>query len=261
MTKTTTKAAEGGHWYTQDGRMVVTVTGAKGQEVKPDLRHARKLDLAPGCTTIIKAAAAPGLQVWRERQVLMAALTLPRMDGESDPDYCDRIMDDAARQAREAAIAGTMIHADIEMGINAEHVNPWVCEVQEMLGGRFGLHEWRTEMPCVSPYGYATKSDLSLPADAFEGGVVVDIKTKEGAISDARLWDEHLMQLAATRAALGMFDAECGILFVRRDEPQSMFISATQEDLKRGWEMFCCLLRFWQAKNKYRPSWAKEVTL
>ena len=53
------------HWYDKTGQLMHTVDGAKGQQVKPDLRHARKLDLAPGCTTIIKSANRDALNVWR----------------------------------------------------------------------------------------------------------------------------------------------------------------------------------------------------
>lgn len=249
-----------GHWYRQDGQMQPTVVGSKGQVVNTTLVHARKLQLAPGCTTIIKTANRDALNIWREKQVLMAALTLPRQDGESDEAFVARVMQDSARQAEEAAERGTQIHARIEAGINSESEDPWVCAVQEHLGTWYPaaseMGMWRTELPCVSEFGYATKSDLSLPQG---DGVVIDVKTKDGDLSECRLYDEHLMQLAATRLALGLPAAECGILFVGRDNPTAWYVTATEEEVQRGWEMFACLLKFWQAKNKYRPSWAKEV--
>lgn len=251
----TQRAAEGGHWYTREGEQVATVTGSKGQPVKPDLRHARKLDLAPGCTTIIKSAASPGLQVWKEKQVLLAALTLTRQPEETDEAFVHRVMEDASRQAREAAEAGTLLHAEIESAINSETASPVVCEVQECIGGQFGLRHWRTEMPCVSRFGYATKSDLS----CVDGeGIVLDVKTKEGALTP-QLWDEHLMQLAATREALGLPQAVCGIVFVRRDAIEAAVAVATEEEVQRGWRMFAALLRYWQAKNKFAPTWAEAV--
>lgn len=247
------------HWYDKTGQLMHTVDGAKGQQVKPDLRHARKLDLAPGCTTIIKSANRDALNVWREKQVLMAALTLPRNEGESDESFIARVMADSARQAEEAAEKGTEIHARIENGINSESDDPWVISAQEQLGIHFSLGDWRCEFPCVSKYGYATKSDLSI--DDATGQVVVDVKTKDGDLLECRLYDDHLMQLAATRQALGMPTAKGGILFVSRDSAKSFYVGATDEELARGWEMFVCLLRFWQIKNKYMPTWAEEVKL
>src|SRR5690348_5494109 len=86
---------EGGHWYDRAGNMVETVTGANGQQVKPDLRHARKLGLLPGVTSVIKVQAAPGLVNWLVDQALMAALTLPRIEGESLDDFKARAKRDS----------------------------------------------------------------------------------------------------------------------------------------------------------------------
>jgi hypothetical protein len=139
-----------------------------------------------------------------------------------------------------------------------------VCAVQEHLGSWYpdAAHDnlWRTELPCVSDLGYATKSDLSLPAGVSrDNGVVIDVKTKDGDLSECRLYDEHLMQLGATRAALGLPKAECGILFVGREKADAYYLPATEAEVERGFRMFLCLLKFWQEKNKYRPSWAVEV--
>lgn len=249
-----------GHWYAQTGELVLAVPGAKGGSVKPDLRHARKLQLAPGCTTIIKAANRDGLNVWREKQVLMAALTLTRLADETDDEFIARVMADSAMQAEKAAEKGTEIHARIEHGINLDSEDPWVVAAQEQLGTHYpyavehGL--WRTECPCVSVLGYATKSDLSLNSGK---GVVIDVKTKDGDLSEARLYDEHLMQLGATRAALKLPNAECGILFVGRENADAWYVVATEEEVQRGFRMFLSLLKYWQEKNKYRPSWAVEV--
>ncbi|MBM3493296.1 MAG: hypothetical protein FJX72_03080, partial [Armatimonadetes bacterium] len=79
--RTATHVAEGGHWYTSDGQQVVTVPSADGKkEVKPDIRHARKLDLAPGVTSVIRCADRPELTLWKQRQAIASALTLPRLD-------------------------------------------------------------------------------------------------------------------------------------------------------------------------------------
>ena len=71
--------SESGHWYDRSGVQVATVIGSKGQQVKPDLRHARKFGFAPGVTTILKAAHKESLVQYREKQVLLASLTLPQI--------------------------------------------------------------------------------------------------------------------------------------------------------------------------------------
>jgi hypothetical protein len=110
----------------------------------------------------------------------------------------------------------------------------------------------------VSEFGFATKSDLSTlgAGDAW----VVDVKTKDGPLDEQKTYDEHAMQLAATRQALGWdvgpLPARCGILFMRRDEPEAKFVAVEEEHVQRGWKMFLALLNYWQVKNRYVPSWA-----
>jgi len=269
--RTTSRPAESGHWYSAQGRLVETVAGAKGQDVRPDIRHARKLDLAPGVTTIIKLQDREALTQWRERQTMLAALTLPRLDGESDDSFVTRVLADAKQQAIDAAAKGTEIHARIEREINNDTTDAWVLAARHKLWEICGpVPEWRCEQPAVSPYGFATKSDLHYVDEQHHiDDWVVDVKTKEGDVSDARVFDDHALQLAATRHALGLdrgwshhrLPARCGILFVSRTQPQAAFVTIDEAALDRGWRMFRCLLRLWQEKTGYRPTWAREVTL
>lgn len=252
------KASEGGHWYDRQGRLIETVPGSKGDPVRPDIRHARKFDLAPGCTTIIRAAHREQLVQYRERQVLMAALTLSRLPGESDDGFVDRVLRDSKEHAKQAAEQGSDVHGRIERRVAGD---PWVLaadlELQRLTG--VPLSKWLSEVPCVSEFGFATKSDLHY-CDAQDATAwVVDVKTKDGTLGDLRLWDEHYQQLAATRQALGLPRARCAIVFVSRTEPQAIAIEADEPDLRDGWECFRCLLGYWQAKNRYRPSWADAV--
>jgi len=274
--------SEGGHWYDRSGVQVSTVIGSKGQSVKPDLRHARKFGFAPGVTTILKAAHKEQLVQYRERQVLLASLTLPQIAGESHDEWVKRIMVDAKTHAIEAAARGSEIHAQIENELKLESSqNPWVLAVRDALSV-FGvsLGAWRCEMPCVSDYGYGTKSDLSCDAtevdmsseakdfaalNALAAGdvrrlqVVLDFKTKDGDLSDVALYPEHHQQLAATAQALGLPNAQCGIVFVSRTEPKARLLMADDEDIQHGWQVFKALLNYWQTVNKYRPEWATNI--
>lgn len=95
--------------------------------------------------------------------------------------------------------------------------------------------------------GYGGKVDL------HSDGWVIDIKTKDGDLTDCQLYDEHAMQLAAYRCGLNRPDARCGILFVSRTEPCVRFMEMPPERLAKGWAMFSALLEFWQAKNDHAP--------
>ena len=85
-------AAESGHWYGRNGEPAYTIVGANGKARPTTLRDARKLNLVPSVTTIIKVASQPGLDRWKQEQVLLAALTLPKVNDESDDDYIARIL-------------------------------------------------------------------------------------------------------------------------------------------------------------------------
>lgn len=261
---------ESGHWYSfADQQQVATVTGSKGDPVKPDLRHARKYQFAPGVTTILREAHKEQLVQYRERQVLLAALTLPRAAGETEDDYVDRILSDAKQAAIKAAEQGSEIHGRIERDLQSgsELVDSWVFEARNALGALLpDVNLWTSERPVVHRYGFGTKSDLSGVDPASNHGYVVDIKTKDGDVSDLSLYAEHHQQLAATRAALAQHDARfanatCAILFVSRTKPQASLVVAQPAEIEQGWDMFRALLHVWQTRNRYAPDWAHTSNL
>lgn len=246
------RASESNHWYTRDGVPMYTVEAAKGGQRNTTLRDARKLNLVPSVTTILNVAAKPGLTQWLQKQVLLAALTLPRMRDEPEDEFIARIIDDSKEQGRAAADAGTEIHASIQgfyegqpVTRHQEHITGCTRAISDV----FGLHGWISERAFGHELGFGGKVDLHSPQ-----GVVIDIKTKEftdPAKVDA--YDEHLMQLAAYRVGLGMPEARCANVFVSRSVPGlTRLVEWSQEDLARGWQMFVALLNFWQLKNQHR---------
>lgn len=271
MSTTATKfrSDSSGHWYSRDAQLVEQVpakTQRKGEPTKMvdvTLRQARELHLAPGQSTIRQVRARRQLQDWQEKQVLMAALTLPRNEGETDEQFCDRVMHDSREHARTTAAAGTAIHQRIDTFLGtSDWSDPYVASVGSILVQHAPREAWKTEQTTVSPLGYGTT------ADAFCGegdGIVLDIKTKEPkagkTIADEILWDDHYMQLAATRQALGLPKARCGIVFVDRTKPESAIVWADEAKLARGWKVFCGCLYIWQSDNDYAPAWAVAPTL
>jgi hypothetical protein len=247
------RASESNHWYTRDGVPRYTVIGKNGKERNTTLRDARTENLVPSVTTILNVMAKPALMQWLQKQVLMAALTLPRRDSEPEDDYIARIMDDSKEQGRAAADAGTHIHASIQGFYEGEvitrhekHVKGTVAKLDET----FGQQPWIAERPFGHSHGFGGKCDLhSIIGD----GIVADIKTKDFTENDKiDAYDDHLMQLAAYRVGLGIPKARCANVFVSRSEPGLVVAKEwPEEDLQRGWEMFCSLLKFWQLKNQH----------
>lgn len=250
-----------GHWYTSDGRLVELVPNAKGDKlIKPDIRHARKLDLAPGVTTICGMADRPDLTEWQITQAIMSALTLTRAPGETDMDFLVRVRRDSKEHAAKAAEKGTAIHASMQEHYtdgfvsNAEHL-AHVEAVRSVISATCGEQRWHPEKPCVSAYGYATKADLI--SDEW----LLDFKTKDGDIDRLLAmtpYESYVMQLAATdRAAGGECFRRFGVVYASRDNPEAACLhEVPSRDVILGWEKFKCLLKLWQLRTGYRPSWA-----
>ncbi len=250
-----TRASESGHWYDRDGTPRYEVMAKDGTMRPATLRDARKFGWFPGVTSIIKCAAAPALVNYQVEQGIMAALTLPRVEGESNDTLLSRIRTDGQEHARKARDWGTRFHAAIQGHYEgkppSEEMWPCVRGVVDAIEANFPGQGWMPERPCANSIGYGTKADLSAT------NIVLDFKGSEFDADKApklQTWDEHHMQLAATRIALGLPHAECAIVYVSRNVPGlSRIIRVDEAELEQGWGMFCALLDYWQSKNRYWP--------
>jgi hypothetical protein len=250
---------ESGHWYDRLGNPAYTTIGANGKERNTTLRDARKDNLVPSVTTVMKVAAAPGLERWKQEQVLLSALTLPRQEGESESDWINRIMEDSKESGRKAADRGTQIHAAIQQAFEGDvYDDQFAGHIEgadNAITEHFGQHDWICELAFAHVLGYGGKVDMHTISQTDQRvGIVVDIKTKEfGPDDKIEGYDEHLMQLAAYRMGLLMPKARCANVFVSRNNPGlAKIIEWSEEDLQRGWAMFTRLLDFWQIKNNHR---------
>lgn len=245
------RASESLHWYGMDGSPQYTVAAKDGSQRATTLRDARKLNLVPSVTTIMSSAAKPGLEAWKLNQMLLAALTLPRAPEETEEHYVQRIIADSKEQAKKAAERGTEVHTALESWFDgvmyAEYVEHQMGTAEEV-EKIFGHLKWSTEKSFAHKLGFGGKVDLH----SKDGeGVVIDFKTKE--FSDpAKVegFDEHCMQLSAYREGLGIPKARCANVFVSVTIPGMVVVKEwTQDELKRGWEMFNALRMYWYAKS------------
>jgi hypothetical protein len=231
-----------------------TVEAKKGGQRNTTLRDARTMNLVPSVTTVLNVAAKPALTAWLQQQVLLAALTLPKREGEGDKEYCDRIINDSKQQGRAAADAGTSIHASIQgfyegTGVREHHDH--VSATAKHVIMEYGERSWISEKSFGHELGFGGKCDMY---NADGDGLVLDVKTKEFSDpSKVDGYDEHMMQLAAYRMGLDLPNARCANVFVSRSVPGLVVVKEwSAEDLARGWEMFYCLLKFWQIKNQHK---------
>ena len=246
------KVAESGQWYTKDGTPAYTTIGKTGERATT-LRDARKLGLLPSVTTINGMLSKAGLNSWLQQQVLLAALTLPRLPDEPEADWLSRVMQDSKSTGREAAERGTAIHAIIQGYFEQMYMpeKPAYLEgIDKALADAFGNQPWISEKSFGHPLGFGGKVDLmSKPINGQGTGFVVDFKTKETDLDKVDVYFEHEMQLAAYREGLGMPTARSAIVFVNALTNQVRLIEIEQDRLQKGWECFEHLLRVYQIKN------------
>lgn len=254
-----THAAESTHWYTRTGEPAYTVKAKAGHDRPTTLADARKTGLVPSVTTIIRCADKPGLTNWMIDQAILAALTLPRNEGEAEADWLKRVKQDSKEQARKAAERGTAIHAAIQGSFENEtptpDMRPHIDAANQALCDWYPDWAWEPERAFSHPLGFGGKVDISHHAACF----VADFKTKEfDENTKLQTWDEHAMQLAAYRHGLGMDKARCAIVYVSVTNPGlARLIEIPEDELTKGWKCFYSLLQFWKAKTGFESGYER----
>ncbi len=260
-------ASEQSHWYQRETGVAVyevPMTSKEGMR-RTSLKDARKLDLVPSVTTILKSMAAPGLEIWKAEQLLQAALTLPRKQGETLDAYAKRIVEDSKAQGIEAASRGKQLHTAIEQSIQGEEYDPrWtdhVIKVRDTLI-QHGIylvgqseHSFSTQ---INGLWYGGKIDYSQRTEP----IVLDVKSKDEIKPKKQLiYDEHAMQIGAygyglfniiTTNKAWKWETFRGLnVFVGVNDCEVRVIEHTPEDLEHGFELFRSILDFWTRKNRF----------
>jgi len=239
--------SESGHWYLPDGSPAYRVIGKNGKERNTTVKDAREHGLLPSVTTIIGCASKPALDVWKQQQAILSALTLPRLDGESEEDWLSRVVADSKETAKQAAERGTQIHGVIEAfyeGIYIPELPPYVRAVENAINEHFGSQLWISEKSFAYG-GFGGKCDL-----VAKSGFVVDFKTTEKDLDKLDYFFDHQMQLSAYRQGFEMPKARCAIVYVNALQNKAKLVEIPEDDLRIGWECFTHLLAFYRAKNK-----------
>lgn len=257
MTTTPPIASESGHWYAKDGTPVYQVQRADGKGLRDaTLRDARKLNLVPGVSTIIRLRAQPGLVNWMIEQSILAALTLPQNPGESATDFAKRVRADGGAQAAKAAEEGTRIHKAVELALcgmefdqtYAKHVRGALMAIEPYSDGE----PWSSEMSFASEHGYGGKMDL------HNSRVIMDFKGKDLAPDEKPfLSDDHAMQLDAYRNGIEAPQLQMVSLYISRSHPGVTYVHEWEDG--NYFERFLLLLRLWQLEKNFDSSFVTEV--
>jgi hypothetical protein len=172
------------HWYSKTGESMHEINGKK-----TTLREARKYNLLPSVTSILKIISNEGLDRWKREQLVMSALTLPRIENESELDYAKRIVTDSEEQGINSAQTGTDIHDAIEQYIKTGKINS-VYEKHVRSFIEWNKKEWESEIRVVA-------SDYAGTIDLVSDMHIADIKTQEFKKGKASFYDSWAWQLAA----------------------------------------------------------------
>ena len=247
------------HWYRRNGVPMHSVPSLKGEPRPTTLRDARKLDLVPSVTNILGVIAKPELTAWLQEQAVLAALTLPRIEGESEDVFAKRVVTDSLTTRDGAADFGTAFHHGAERVAQTLEVDPqdpaasWLRYYRDWYQAKAGVLRWTEKVLVHQNLGFAGTADL-LIEHAEHGLTLVDLKTqgvKPGAKpSPYKSW---CYQLAAYRRALGQ-PVRCMNLIVNSRECSPPVEHLWSEDeMEKGWFAFEAAHRLWTIEKNYDP--------
>lgn len=190
-------------WYNQEGKIVSEVPNiSKGGMRSVTVKDARKMGLVPSCTTILGILAKPELDRWKQNQVLLAALTLPKKPEESEEIWCERIIEDAFKQVDDAANLGTSIHAAIEAYFQGQRYDRSLQLYVDLVKGWVEKHKItfiKHELKLVDTAdGWAGTTDCLFTMEGKPGTYIGDFKSRKSKPEyPMKPWSTEPMQIAA----------------------------------------------------------------
>ena len=248
------------HWYSHTGQAAHTVLAKNGKPRDTTLADARKQNLLPSVTTVIKSTlAAPQLEQWKVTQAIHAALTLPEIPGESLEDRVRRVREDSEAQAKAAAAHGSAVNDAFCKYLHGQDVAPEfahnVVELQQQIDAGFGLMLgpvttiW-SEKTLVGD-GYAGTADCLI--ETSHGLAVVDFKGQDVRDGKPSLRQEYWIQLAAYAAATGLVINLVGTIVFDRKSGAMYPEFRTMAEIGNETAIWWNLLDTWQRLKNYKP--------
>jgi hypothetical protein len=244
------------HWYDRAGKPVFEVMGKTGKMIRTTVKHAREQGLLPSVTTILGILAKPELEIWKQEQVLLASLTLPKIDGEDDKSYIKRIIEDSKAQSEVAIGFGKAVHTYCEGIVKRENVPQEVIDLipektREAIKDLFKTFEEviYSEKSLANSH-FAGTLDLLIKKDGKL--YLPDIKTQgttEG--KPFRVYDTWEYQMSAYRRLaidnnIIPFDSELHsavIAVSSKEEGRVEWIDVEKQRIDKGWRVFESLMK------------------
>ena len=246
-------------WYDRHGNPCHTVRAKNGEMRATDLGDTRKLGLLPSVTNILGVVAKPEVTVWLQERAVVAALTLPRLQGEAEDAFARRVVADSQTTRPGAADFGSAFHHGAERVARtlevdpADPLAPWLRLYRDWFQANCVCLVW-TERSLASPeLGCAGTADL-LIEHPMHGRTLVDLKTQ--SVEEARgpsTYRSWGYELAAYRRMLGE-PVKCMNLIVNSREPHPPIEAVWGEaELERCWVGFEAAMAVWRVEKNYDP--------
>ena len=246
------------HWYEKSGKPCYNVKRSDGLGMRPTtLADARKLDLLPSVTTILRVLHKQGLVNWLIEQACLAVLTTPRPAEEPLDAFVERVLhtekvqDEEAQKARDL---GTDMHAALEAYFLGKafptELDGWILPAGEhvLKVCQKVLHVERV----LVGDGYAGKCDF---IGEMKPGIelLLDFKTAR-KLPEKASWSEHVLQLsgyAHARSRETSSQIATGNLYISTSE-KGKFVLHLNQDWKLDYSMgFKPLVDHWRWANNY----------
>lgn len=242
-----------GHWYKEDGTPVHRIKSiSTGKFRDTTLRDAKKYSFYPSVTSIISLISSPYLELWKQDQILQAALDWPHDNISCVEQWKRDIKCISNRVSNTAKDNGHTIHRALEDSINNKRISvdkyKQIEYALSVLHESFGKKRWITEKTFCYKKRFGGSVDLHCREDSQ---IIIDFKTKNTTdITKMTSYNQHIMQLAAYKHGLELPRARCYNLFISTIDSRIVVLNEiSQVDLKKGWIMFKCLLKYWQLIN------------
>jgi len=260
------------HWYRAvDGRIerCYELPKKDGKGMKSvTLREARELGLLYSVTKVCDVLRKPALEAWKQEQAILAALTLPRLDGEGVDAFCKRVVEDMNAQSEKAKEFGSSIHAAIENYLTGvfspTELEPWIKSVMQWADAEIDFAA--VPMPITervvgsAALGIAGRLDLVCMLQGKPA--VVDFKTQRVKVNGKGIkqpvfYDEWPMQLAAYGYCIMCeFNLkkwpELVSVIIDSSEPGPVFVKQW-ENPAQSWELFKMCYDLTCYLNDYDP--------
>jgi len=229
---------------------------------KTTLAHARKQKLLVGISTIANQLPKPALNAWLQEQAIMAALTLPRREGEPLDEFARRAVEDMNSKSQSSRDFGTQIHQAIEDHLDGrqrmpERLQPYLQGFTEWAEKNIeDLHA--LELVVGDPaLGIAGKLDIDCTLKGF-GRTVLDVKTQGVKDGKAVYYDTFGVQLAAYKHCrereLPGVTFHTASIIIDSAQPGPVYCNVWLGCDAIHWKVFQNLLENWCYQNSFNPA-------